>query len=126
MNYIVLALVILLAIYMLYRAKDGTTGSSASYQTINATEARQMIKTSKPTLLDVRTSMEVSSGKIDDALTINVSNPSFKQEVAKLDKSKDYIVYCRSGRRSAMACNIMSAQGFTNLYNLAGGYSSWK
>ena len=42
-----------------------------------------------------------------------------------LDKSKNYYVYCRSGARSAKACEIMNSIGFENAYNLLGGFLEW-
>ena len=43
----------------------------------------------------------------------------------ELDKKKSYFVYCRSGKRSYSACEIMKELGFTNLYNLESGYLDW-
>ncbi len=50
---------------------------------------------------------------------------SFAQKVAALDKDKTYFVYCRSGNRSGNACEMMSKDGFKNLYNLSGGMMNW-
>ncbi|MFC2148231.1 rhodanese-like domain-containing protein, partial [Bacteroidota bacterium] len=44
----------------------------------------------------------------------------------KLDKSKNYYVYCRSGQRSRQACAIMNSIGIPNAYNLMGGILEWK
>ena len=46
-------------------------------------------------------------------------------EVEKLDKSKNYYIYCRSGNRSGQACQIMDKLGFENTYNLMGGFNEW-
>lgn len=40
-------------------------------------------------------------------------------------KDKEVIVYCRSGSRSARACEIMQMEGFTNVWNLRGGVNHW-
>ena len=45
--------------------------------------------------------------------------------IQKLDKNKNYYVYCHSGVRSVQACQIMKSFGFENLYNLLGGISEW-
>jgi rhodanese-related sulfurtransferase len=76
-------------------------------------------------LIDVRTSAEVASGAINGAINIDVSATDFKEKIAKLDKEKTYLVYCRSGARSARACSIMCEGGFTKLVNLQGGYMAW-
>ncbi len=80
----------------------------------------------KAIVIDVRTPGEVSEGYIDGAdLFIDVNGSSFQSEIAKLDKSANYIVYCRSGARSMNASNYMIQQGFTNVYNLDGGIMQW-
>jgi len=50
----------------------------------------------------------------------------FIDEVKKLDASKNYYVYCRSGGRSGQACAIMNSIGFENAYNLMGGFMEWE
>jgi rhodanese-related sulfurtransferase len=77
-------------------------------------------------LLDVRTPEEWVEGIIPEAVTINIMAPDFPAQVAKLDKSKHYFVYCRSGARSANACSFMARQGFTTLHNLEGGIMKWQ
>ena len=64
--------------------------------------------------------------KLDGAKEANITSTNFRQAIANLDKSKPYIVYCRSGMRSARACKIMEKEGFTNLTNVAGGYMGMK
>ena len=77
-------------------------------------------------ILDVRTSDEFSSGYIDKAVNIDYYNPSFQSEVSKLDKSRTYFVYCEAGGRSASAAEWMRKEGFTKVFDLDGGISSWK
>jgi len=50
---------------------------------------------------------------------------NFAQKISKLDKTKKYIVYCRSGHRSANAAEIMKNQSFKTIYNLDGGIIHW-
>lgn len=76
-------------------------------------------------VLDVRTPRETALGIIEGAIEIDIKNPSFVDQINKLDKDKTYLVYCRSGRRSVTACNAMSELGFGHLYNLVGGYGAW-
>ena len=77
-------------------------------------------------ILDVRTPEETAEGMIPGAKEVDYLAPDFKDKVQQLDKSKSYLVYCRSGKRSAAACKIMSKQGFNTLYNLEGGYLAWQ
>lgn len=75
-------------------------------------------------LVDVRTPGEFLSGHIDGAINIDIQNPSFMTEVVKLDTSKTYFVYCRSGNRSQQAVFVMKANGIQNIYELKGGIIS--
>lgn len=76
-------------------------------------------------VLDVRTAGEFRQQALKGAINIDVMGSNFSNAIAKLDKSKSYLVYCRSGNRSASACSLMASQGFTSLYNLSGGIMSY-
>jgi rhodanese-related sulfurtransferase len=47
------------------------------------------------------------------------------QKIENFDKSKMYLVYCRSGSRSVAACQILESVGIKNVYNLTGGITDW-
>ena len=77
-------------------------------------------------ILDVRTEDECDEGIIPNAINIDIhQGQGFISEIEKLDKSKNYYIYCRSGARSAKACEIMNELGFDNTYNLLGGMLNW-
>ncbi|GEL09278.1 Rhodanese-related sulfurtransferase [Flavobacterium glycines] len=77
-------------------------------------------------ILDVRTEAECDEGIIPNAINIDIhQGQGFISEIEKLDKSKNYYIYCRSGARSAKACEIMNELGFDNTYNLLGGMLDW-
>ncbi|HIC30284.1 MAG TPA: rhodanese-like domain-containing protein [Flavobacteriaceae bacterium] len=77
-------------------------------------------------ILDVRTEAEVAEKKIPNSINIDIyKGQGFVYQVEELDKSKNYYVYCRSGARSAQACNIMNQLGFDNTFNLLGGILEW-
>jgi rhodanese-related sulfurtransferase len=77
-------------------------------------------------VIDVRTPVEIASGKIPAALEIDFFAADFAEKVQKLDKSKVYFMVCRSGNRSGQACAMMSQSGFKELVNLAGGMMAWE
>jgi len=78
-------------------------------------------------ILDVRTPEEADQGQIPESTTLNIYlGQEFLAELEKLDKSKNYYVYCRSGQRSRQACAIMNSIGIPNAYNLMGGILEWK
>lgn len=77
-------------------------------------------------IIDVRTDDEVAEGMIPNALHHDIFQPQELMAALKdMDKSKNYYVYCRSGGRSAQACQVMDQMGFENTYNLIGGFSEW-
>lgn len=89
--------------------------------------ASQLDKDSNAVVLDVRTEEEVEQGYIPNAVNIDIyMGQGFLDEVEKLDKSKNYYVYCRSGKRSAQACMLMKQLGFESTYNLLGGFMEWE
>jgi len=77
-------------------------------------------------ILDVRTEDEVADGIIPKAKNIDIYlGDEFIAELEKLDKEKNYYVYCRSGARSGQACAIMNKLGIEKAYNLEGGFMNW-
>lgn len=77
-------------------------------------------------ILDVRTSGEFYAGHIEGAINIDVEGMQFDADIAKLDKTKTYAVYCHTGRRSGIAVGKMSDAGFTSLFNLSSGITDWQ
>lgn len=74
-------------------------------------------------VIDVRTPEEVSAGYLEGALKFDFQGPNFASEIATLDKSKDYVIYCRSGNRAGGAIDFMKQNGFTGTLTNAGGLS---
>ncbi|MDD5016769.1 MAG: DsrE/DsrF/DrsH-like family protein [Eubacteriales bacterium] len=75
-------------------------------------------------LLDIRTEAEVSMGAIPGSVHIPVD--SLRDKLDTLNKSRPYVVYCSVGIRSYIACRILMQNGFANVRNLAGGYTSYR
>ena len=93
---------------------------------IDSKEAYVLIKAdSNIAILDVRTAKEFADGHVAGAVNIDVNQTDFAQKIDQLDRSKAYIVYCRSGRRSSKAVGIMATKGFKNLYNVSDGFVGW-
>jgi len=97
------------------------------YQNIENNDFKKLMKTQGTVIMDVRTAKELSEGHIaGTSVFIDINSEPFEERIQKLDKSKPYLVYCRSGARSAKACRIMDENGFKGpLYNLAKGISGW-
>lgn len=97
---------------------------------ISVQDANELIEenkqNSKLTILDVRTIKEYQAGHIPDSVNIDYKSSNFKEQVDKLDKNKTYLTYCRSGKRSAAASELMNEIGFENIYMIEGGIVAWK
>jgi rhodanese-related sulfurtransferase len=76
------------------------------------------VAVSDAVIIDVRTPEEFAAGHLDGALLIDFKNPTFGDEIAKLDPSASYIIYCRSGNRSAQAATRMREIGIENITDL--------
>ena len=100
--------------------------TTANYVNINQEEMLTMTEDSNYVVIDVRTPAEWESGYISGTdMFIDYTSPDFEEVVSKLDISKKYILFCRSGNRSGKASEIMIRNGFTNLYHLTGGINNW-
>jgi len=77
-------------------------------------------------LVDVRTTEEYGVSHLKNAQNICVTSDDFKEKVEKLDKEKPVYVYCKKGGRSAKAARILKEMGFTKVYDLQGGMTSWQ
>ena len=94
-----------------------------SIKTINVEEFAKTIGKKGVRLIDVRTPKEYAEGHIKGAENIDVKSADFVERIKNV-KGK-VAVYCRSGKRSLMAAEQLSAQGCT-VYNLDGGILAWQ
>lgn len=77
------------------------------------------------TLIDVRSPAEFEGDHLEGAINMNYLGPDFLEEMEQLDEGVQYLVYCRSGRRSVRACTLMRNAGITNLIHLDGGINAY-
>tara|TARA_A100000164_G_scaffold323265_1_gene306985 strand:+ start:518 stop:850 length:333 start_codon:yes stop_codon:yes gene_type:complete len=77
------------------------------------------------TIIDVRSHEEYMQGHIPGAQNIDVRAETFITEIQELSKSDTLLVYCRSGRRSLYAAQVMVSFGFKKIYDLDGGFLNW-
>lgn len=97
-----------------------------TYQNISTETFKSLIGKEDHILIDVRAPEEYIEGKIEGHQLINFKEPDFPEQIDKLDRSKNYLVYCRSGNRSGQTCQLMQSMGFKGeLYNLEGGIQAW-
>jgi rhodanese-related sulfurtransferase len=77
-------------------------------------------------VLDVRTPAEYAAGHVPGAL--NIPHDVLASRIAELAAARDkqVVLYCRSGRRSSLAADVLSKAGFTRLGHLEGDYLAWE
>ena len=93
-------------------------------KTLTGEELQQKIKTNPSLqLLDVRTTNEYQEAHIPHARLIPVDE--LRDQLQELDPSQETVVYCRVGLRGYLASRILLQHGFTNVFNLTGGYLSF-
>ena len=64
-------------------------------------------------VIDVRTPDEVAAGHLHGSININIEGSDFETQMNQLDKTKNYVVYCRTGHRAGLAIDWMTQHGFT-------------
>ena len=92
---------------------------------VNTPAAKGLLAKPTTEVLDVRTPVEFMTGHLEQARNLNVNDDDFAQQVTQLDTAKTYVVYCRSGKRSSKAADIMYQQGFRHVVN-GGAYDDLK
>ena len=107
-------------------AKQSADNNPAAVQSLEQQNLSNKLKEKDVVLIDVRTPEEVSEGYIPGASHfIDFYSDDFQTKIKALDSTKTYVMYCRSGGRSGKAAQFMVDNGFTNVYNLVGGISSY-
>ena len=96
-----------------------------SFKSVEVSEFEQIISNPEIIRLDVRRADEYAEGQLENTLNIDVLKNDFKElALQKLDKNKTIALYCRSGRRSKQAAQILIAEGYT-IIELNTGYMGW-
>jgi rhodanese-related sulfurtransferase len=93
---------------------------------VNSAAALQLINHKNAVVLDVRESSEYDAGHLLNSKLLPLGK--LKERMGELEKYKNQpiVVVCRSGNRSGTACFILGKQGFSQVYNLAGGVQAWQ
>ncbi|MGD6833454.1 rhodanese-like domain-containing protein [Sutcliffiella halmapala] len=93
-------------------------------KTITTDELKKKLDAGEELLLvDVREDEEIETGKIKQAKHIRMGD--IPASLDQLDKDKEYIVICRSGRRSENVCHYLQDQGY-KVRNMEGGMLEWE
>lgn len=113
----VLALLVTLAVVA---CDQGEASEAPGAYTVSASDAVEMIESGERTVIDVRRPDEFDEAHIVGALNISVEAPDFADRIAELDPDEPYLVYCRTGNRSAVAAAQMADAGIKDIADAAG------
>lgn len=92
--------------------------------TITQVEAKKIIDNQKCIILDVRTLEEYEEEHIENAILIPLEDIENKAEKILKDKTAKILIYCRSGRRSLIAGDILIQKGYKDVVDF-GGIINW-
>ena len=73
-------------------------------------------------LIDIREDYEVEISEMGGE---HIPMGDIMDNLDKISKTKQVIIHCRTGARSAAICNSLEREGFKNVYNLKGGINAW-
>ena len=99
--------------------------ASSPMQSITATELKQRLDNGEDVqIVDVREANEVAIGRIPNSIHIPLAQVI--ERMSEIDPSRDTVVHCKMGGRSARAIEALQRSGYTgNLSNLTGGIIAW-
>lgn len=96
------------------------------FKSLSVNDFESLIEASDVQRLDVRTLAEYSEGRIPASININVLDDSFAAIAdSTLQKDRPVAVYCRSGKRSKKAADILSERGY-QVFELDKGFNAWQ
>ena len=100
-------------------------GENAMYEQITAEAAKKIMDSGEEhIILDVREQDEFDAGHIPGAILLPYTEIENKAEEMLPDKDEQILVYCRSGRRSKIAAEVLAKLGYTNIKEF-GGIIDW-
>ena len=114
-----IATLVVAAIFVFSACKKST------FVSVDAARFAEEITRKGVQIVDVRTATEFAEGHIPGAVNMDVNSPDFDQQITTLDTSKTVALYCRSGRRSKIAAEKVTATG-CKVVELDGGILSWR
>lgn len=95
------------------------------YKKINQVEAKAIIDEGRAVIVDVREEDELDEGYIEGSILVPLSDFDNIAKKRLTDKNAEYLIYCRSGRRSAIAAKRLIELGYKNVLDF-GGIMDWQ
>lgn len=100
--------------------------TAGTIEIVSPEEAASIVESEAAVLVDVRSKKEFEAGHIEGAINIPVDSENLHEIIARLDQEEPVMVYCNGGRQSAQCAKILEEKGFTKIFDLDGGLSTWK
>lgn len=118
---------LLLALLVALAACSGAGATtSADIRVVDPAAAAELLEAEPDrTIIDVRTPAEYAAGHVEGAVLVDYNAPDFEERISEFDPQGDYVIYCRSGNRSAGARQVMADLGFTDVVDVQGGAVAW-
>lgn len=123
-----LSTVAIVCVSFLLLAEPDCIAMENSGQSIEINAAAEKIKKNPKAfyILDVRTPAEFREGHVPGAHNIDFWGATFEYDIEKLPKDKPVLLYCRTGKRSAGAEEVLKKSGFKNIVHMPAGFDAWK
>ena len=115
-----------LLFFTLFFSISCTNTNTLVHEKIDILSLDKLLNDTDIIILDVRTSEEINAGYIPNSTFIDYYDKNFENKINLIDRSKKIYTLCKSGGRSVQAAEILSKNGFRNVYNLEGGFMRWK
>jgi len=125
-NFPFLSLLILFISFVACSSDTSTATKNATDGKISIADFKtKLANTPNAQLIDVRTPAEVNKGTLPSAVNMDFRSADFENKINTLDKSKPVFIFCQSGGRSGKGYKKMKDMGFTEVYDMEGGYGAW-
>ncbi|MFT4661664.1 MAG: rhodanese-related sulfurtransferase [Patiriisocius sp.] len=105
--------------------KQISVSGTSIMKNVDKAEFATLIAKVNGTILDVRTPDEFGKGNIEGSINIDIYDNTFVKKAKEIDSKKPIYIYCQSGGRSGRAMGELKKLGFSEVYNLKGGYGGW-
>jgi len=109
---------------------DDDEGDGRIIQNVSVSKASGIISDNDGSpdfvLLDIRTPDEFNEERLAGSVNLDYYESSFESDLDAMDKSRMYLIYCRTGTRSGNALDMMDDLDFEEVYNMLGGIVDWK
>ncbi len=108
------------------KSKTNVLGTVSAFSHLDPNQFNQALSLGKYKLIDVRTLDEYNAGHLKNAKQADFyQTQKFSDYLDTLDKKTNYLIYCRTGKRSGEALKIMQSKGFISVSDISGGYNAW-